>query len=139
MVFAADQAAAAHVVGFWQSQPRLCVFFVGDMRTGAVLRLLQHLLHSRLGQTALGRILQLFAASGAHQPADEQNDNTCDNDGHRAAKSCADGRNHQAQTGKEFAEARQGTALLNILCAVIHALAPLLLPQTGLRTGTGLR
>ena len=139
MVFAADQAAAAHVVGFWQSQPRLCVFFVGDMRTGAVLRLLPHLLHSRLGQTALGRILQLFAASGAHQPADEQNDNTCDNDGHRAAQYRADGRNNQAQTGKEFAEARQGTAAAYILHIVIHLSAPFHAPRTTRRTGAAPR
>ena len=42
--------------------------------TGAVLRLLQHLLHSRLGQTALGRALQLLAAGGTHQSADDQKD-----------------------------------------------------------------
>ena len=92
-----------------------------------------------LGQTALGRALQLLAAGGAHQPADDQKDDAHDDDGHRAAQYCADGRNHQAQTGKEFAEARQGTAAAYILHIVIHLSAPFHAPRTTRRTGAAPR
>ena len=139
MVLAADQAAAAYVVGTGQAQTGFREFSAVDAGTGAVLRLLQHLLHSRLGQTALGRALQLLAAGGAHQPADDQKDDAHDDDGHRAAQYCADGRNNQAQTGKEFAEARQGTAAAYILHIVIHLSAPFHALRTTRRTGAAPR
>ena len=139
MVLAADQAAAAYVVGTGQAQTGFREFSAVDAGTGAVLRLLQHLLHSRLGQTALGRALQLLAAGGAHQSADDQKDDAHDDDGHRAAQYRADGRNNQAQTGQDLSEALQRPAAAYILHIVIHLSAPFHAPRTTRRTGAAPR